>query len=97
MSEVQRPDINQIRELYINPIDAKSVEGEPFPDGSVSIKWLYKIKEDADGALVKNAAGKLVKGNMLKIFIVGKGKGWGESAPLGLNRRLGLCRLSGRW
>jgi hypothetical protein len=84
LSEVQRPDIKQIRELYINPIGAKSVKGEPFPDGTVSVMELYKAKEGADGALIKSVDGKLVKGDMLKVFVMAKGKGWGESAPAGL-------------
>lgn len=84
LSEVQRPDAKQIREIYINPIGAKSTAGAPFPDGTVSVMELYKAKEGADGALMKNADGKLVKGDLLKVFVMGKGKGWGETAPAGL-------------
>ena len=84
LSEVQRPDIKQVRELYINPTGAKSVKGGAFPDGSVSVMELYKAKEGADGALMKNADGKLIKGDLLKVFVMGKGKGWGETAPAGL-------------
>lgn len=84
LSGVQRPDAKQIREIWINPIGAKSIAGAPFPDGTVSVMELYKAKEGADGALMKSADGKLVKGDLLKVFVMGKGKGWGESAPAGL-------------
>ncbi len=84
LSEVQRPDAKQIREIWINPVGAKTVAGSPFPDGTVSVMELYKAKEAADGALLKSADGKLVKGDLLKVYVMGKGKGWGESAPVGL-------------
>ncbi len=84
LSEVQRPEAKQIREIFINPTGAKAVAGAAFPDGTVSVMELYKAKEGADGALMKNADGKLVKGDLLKVFVMAKGQGWGESAPAGL-------------
>ena len=84
LSEVQRPDVKQVRELYINSIGAKATAGAAFPDGTVSVMELYKAKEGADGALMKSADGKLVKGDLLKVYVMGKGKGWGETAPAGL-------------
>jgi Cytochrome P460 len=84
LSEVQRPDVKQVRELYINSIGAKATAGGAFPDGTISVMELYKAKEGADGTLMKNADGKLVKGDLLKVYVMGKGKGWGETAPAGL-------------
>jgi hypothetical protein len=84
LSEVQRPDAKQVREIFINQIGAKATAGSAFPDGTVSVMELYKAKEGPDGALMKNAEGKLVKGDLLKVYVMAKGKGWGETAPAGL-------------
>jgi Cytochrome P460 len=84
LSEVQRPDAKQIREIWINPVGAKAQRGGAFPDGTVSVMELYKAKEGPDGALLKDASGKLVKGDLAKVFVMGKFKGSGASAPDGL-------------
>ena len=39
---------------------------------------LYKAEENTDGTLSKGADGKLEKGALLKVFVMGKGRGWGE-------------------
>ena len=46
---------------------------------------LYKAEENTDGTLSKGADGKLEKGALLKVFVMGKGRGWGESAPAGMH------------
>jgi Cytochrome P460 len=84
LSEVQRPDNKQIREIYINSTGAKAVKGGAFPNGTVSVMELYKAQEGPDGTPVKSADGKMVKGPLLKVFVMGKAAGWGESAPAGL-------------
>ncbi len=84
LSAVQRPDVKQIREIYINPIGAKTIRGAAFPDGTVSVMELYKVQEAADGTPIKGGDGAMVKGALLKVFVMGKGAGWGESAPAGL-------------
>lgn len=84
LAEVQRPDAKQIREIWINPVGAKAARGGQFPDGTVSVMELYKAKEGPDGALLKDASGKLVKGDLAKVFVMGKFKGSGASAPEGL-------------
>ncbi len=83
LANVQRPDAKQIRDIYINNIGAKAVAGGKFANGTVSVMELYKAKENADGTLSKGADGKLEKGALLKVFVMGKGDGWGESAPAG--------------
>ncbi len=84
LSAVQRPDVKQVREIYINPVGAKAAKGGAFPDGTVSVMELYKAQEAADGTPIKGADGAMVKGALLKVFVMGKSAGWGESAPAGL-------------
>ena len=84
LAGVQRPDAKQIRDIYINKAGAGAAAGKPFPNGTVSVMELYKAKENADGTLSKGADGKLEKGALLKVFVMGKGEGWGESAPAGM-------------
>ena len=44
----------------------------------------YAALAAADGTLMKDADGKLVKGDLLRVFVMGKDAGWGASAPEGL-------------
>ena len=81
---VDRADAKQVRDMYINPVGAKVKAGEKFPNGTVSVMEIYKAQENDDGTLKKDADGRLVKGNMLKVFVMGKGEGWGDLAPAGL-------------
>ena len=81
---VDRADAKQVRDMYINPVGAKAKAGEKFPNGTVSVMEIYKAQENDDGTLKKDADGRLVKGNMLKVFVMGKGEGWGDLAPAGL-------------
>ena len=84
LTGVQRPDAKQIRDIYINTVGSKTATGKPFPNGTVSVMELYKAKENADGTLSNGADGKLEKGALFKVFVMGKGEGWGESAPAGM-------------
>ncbi len=81
---VQRPDNKQIRDIYVNSVGAATQAGGKFANGTVSVMEIYAAQVGADGMLVKGADGNLVKGNLLKVFVMGKGDGWGESAPAGL-------------
>lgn len=81
LAEVQRPDVKQIRDIYLNPIGHKTKSGEAFPYGSISVMEIYKAKTGPDGELLKGADGKLVKGDLAKVFVMGKNKGWGQDAP----------------
>ncbi len=84
IGQIQRTDNKQIREMWINPIGATAVKGGAFPNGTVSVMEVYKVQENADGTPVKDADGKMVKAALAKVFVMGKGEGWGESAPAGL-------------
>ena len=84
LPSVDRTDNKQVRDIYINPTGAKTKAGDKFPNGTVSVMELYKAQENADGSLKKDANGKLIKGSLIKFFVMGKGAGWGELAPEGL-------------
>lgn len=79
LSEIQRPDVKQVREIYLNPIGHSTKAGEAFPNGTVSVMEIYKAREAADGSALKGSDGKFVKGELLKIAVMGKDAGWGES------------------
>ena len=80
LSEVQRPDIKQVRELFINTVGAATKAGQPFPNGTVMVMELYKVKLDGETPVV-GPDGKLIKGDLAKIFVMEKGEGWGQEAP----------------
>ncbi|SOD39931.1 cytochrome P460 family protein [Nitrosovibrio sp. Nv4] len=79
LSDIQRTDTKQVREIYINPIGHSTKMGEDFPHGTITVMEIYKAREAADGTLLKGPDGKLVKGELLKIGVMGKGPGWGEN------------------
>lgn len=81
---VQRPDTKQIRDIYVNTIGAAAKAGGKFANGTVAVMEIYPVQLAADGTPVKGADGNFVKGNLAKVFVMGKGEGWGESAPAGL-------------
>ena len=78
---VDRPDVKQVRDIYINHTGAHTKAGGKFPNGTIAIMELYKAEENADGTLKKGSDEKLVKGALLKVFVMGKGAGWGDLAP----------------
>ena len=81
LSEIQRPDAKQVREIYMNTAAKSGSAATGFPNGSVFIMENYAAKVGADGQLEKGADGKLVKGDLLRVFVMGKNKGWGEDVP----------------
>jgi hemoglobin len=80
LSEVQRPDLKQVRELFINPTGAKTSQGQPFPNGTLMVMELYKAKMAGETPEI-GSDGKLVKGDLAKVFVMGKGDGWGQDVP----------------
>ncbi|MBM4120991.1 MAG: hypothetical protein FJ249_00130 [Nitrospira sp.] len=67
----------QVHELYVNPKGTKAVPGRPFPNGTVMVMELYKAKTESE-ALATGPDGKLVKGDLAKVFVMGKDEGWGQ-------------------
>lgn len=80
LSEVQRPDAKQVRELFINPVGAKANAGQPFPNGTAMVMELYKVKMNGE-VPETGPDGRLSKGDLAKIFVMAKGDGWGQEVP----------------
>lgn len=74
---VERPDTGQVRDIYLNPVAARAQAGQAFPDGSVLVMDLYAARKAADGSLARDAGGRLVRGELIKSFVMAKGPGWG--------------------
>lgn len=81
LADVQRPDAKQVRDMYIDPAGAKTKAGEPFPYGTVMVMENYAAKAKPDGALETGADGKLVRGPLVRIFVMEKAKGAGQDVP----------------
>ena len=81
LSGVQRPDNKQVREIYMNPVGAKATASGGFPDGTIFVMENFAAKTNPDGSLATGPDGKLVKGDLLRVFVMGKGAGWGQAAP----------------
>jgi hemoglobin len=78
LTAVQRPDAKQVRDIYLIPGADRTKAGDPFPDGTVIVMENYAAKANPDGSLVTGPDGKLVKGDLTRIFVMGKGEGWGD-------------------
>jgi len=81
LSAVQRPDAKQVREMYIDPKGNQTKAGDAFPYGTVMVMENYAAVVKSDGSLETGADGKLVKGNMVRIFVMEKAKGAGQDVP----------------
>ena len=77
-----RPDNKTVRDLYANAAAVQAGQaGRPLPSGSVLSMEVYQAKVDDKGALVKGSDGRLVKGNLVGIFVMEKRAGWGAEYP----------------
>ncbi|MDP3091392.1 MAG: cytochrome P460 family protein [Nitrospira sp.] len=79
LKEVQKPDA--VRDLYVNPVGSRTAQGQMVPNGTQFVMEIYSGKKAADGIFEKDAAGKLVKDKLAKVFVMGKGEGWGQDVP----------------
>ncbi len=81
LSAVQRPDAKQVREIYMNPTAASATAAGGFPQGTVFVMENYSVLESTDGKLATGPDGKLMKADLLRVFVMGKGAGWGQDVP----------------
>ena len=81
LSSVQRPDAKQVREAYIDPKGNQTKAGDPFPYGTIMVMENYAAVAKPDGTLEMGADGKLVKGAMVRFFVMEKAKGAGQDVP----------------
>ena len=78
LSAVQRPDAKQVREIYMNGTGAAATAARGFGYGTVFVMENYAAAANPDGTLKTGPDGKLVKGELLRVFVMGKGEGWGQ-------------------
>jgi hemoglobin len=81
LSAVQRPDAKQVREIYMNPEARQATAAGGFPNGTVFVMETYGARARADGSLETGSDGKLVKAELQRIGVMGKGSGWGQAVP----------------
>jgi hemoglobin len=79
LTNVQRPDNGQVRDIYVNETGARTQAGSTFANGSMFVMELYAAVANADGTFASGADGKLVRGELKKIFLMAKGDGWGAT------------------
>lgn len=79
LKEVQKPDA--VRDLYAYPVGARTAQGQMLPNGAQFVMEIYNAKKAADSTIEKDAACKLVKDKLTRVFVMGKGQGWGEDVP----------------
>ncbi len=84
LSAVQRANAKQVREIYMNKTGAAATAAAGFANGTAFVMENYAAKANADGTPVTGPDGKLVKGELQRVFVMGKGEGWGQAvaAPL---------------
>jgi hypothetical protein len=79
LSAVQRPDVKQVREIYMNPASRQATAAGGFGNGTVFVMETYAARTRADGTPETGPDGKLVKGELTRIGVMGKGEGWGQA------------------
>lgn len=79
LTDIQRPDAKQVRDIYINPTGYQAKAGQPFAPGTLFVMENWSIKE-ADGKAVM-VDGRLVKDKLLRVFVMAKGPGFASNVP----------------
>jgi hemoglobin len=85
LSAVQRPDLKQVREIYVNPLGFGAKAGQAYAHGTVFVMENWAARTGADGAPVTGPDGRLIKDRLLKVFVMEKGPGFGAKAPAELS------------
>lgn len=79
---VNRPDINQVRYLYANPVALQAArEGKPLPDGSVLVLEQHAAKLGADKKPVVGANGFYEAERFVAYAVMARNAGWGNGIP----------------
>jgi ketosteroid isomerase-like protein len=75
-----RPDGSEIMTTYVNPLAAAVEEtGQlPYPHGSVFVMEFAAPFRDGEGQLLRDSAGKLIKGEVAHVDVMRRGDGFGE-------------------
>lgn len=80
LTDIPKAEPKQVRDIYINPTGARASAGQNFPSGTVMVMEIYKAKMDGD-KIATGTDGKPVKGDLAKVFVMGKEQGWGDKLP----------------
>lgn len=81
LSAVQRPDVKQVREVYVNAAGNAVQQGGTYANGTVFVMENWAAKTSADGAPMMGPDGKLMKDKLLRVFVMNKGMGNGAKVP----------------
>lgn len=84
MRDIQRTDLKQIRDIYVNQVGTRTRAGEAFPNGTWFVMEIHSVKLNADGSPALDSAGKMSKDKLSRVFLMAKGAGWGDSVPAAL-------------
>ena len=80
LTDIPKGEAKQVRDIYINLTGARTSAGQNFPNGTVMVMEIYKAKMDGD-KLMTGMDGKPAKGDLAKVFVMGKEQGWGDKLP----------------
>ncbi len=79
---VNRPDINQVRYLYANPVALQAAkDGKALPDGSVLVLEQFAAKQGADKKPIAGANGFFEPDRFVAFAVMERREGWGSSVP----------------
>lgn len=78
LTDIQKTEARQIRDIYINTVGHAANRGDAFPAGTISVMEIWKPVMNDDGTPEMNADGKMIKDELSLVFLMGKSEGAGE-------------------
>ncbi len=75
LTDIQKTDAKQIRDIYINEVGHATDQGDDFPAGTLSVMEIWKPVMNADGTPEIDANGKMSKDELSLVFLMGKSEG----------------------
>lgn len=78
LPSIDKEATKQVRDIYMNPVAKGASPDKGFPNGTQMVMEIYSARTQADGTPLKDAGGRLVKGELSSIFVMGKDAGWGQ-------------------
>jgi plastocyanin len=74
-----RRDAKSVSYICFNDVAAQVKQGQPFPFGSVIVFESWRPKEDAQGGLIYDANGHMIRATLNAVFVMRKEPGFGEA------------------
>lgn len=84
LAAVQRPDVKQVREIYVNAAGNAVQKDGTYANGAVFVMENWAAKTNADGTPMLGPDGKMMKDKLLRVFVMNKGAGNGAKVPADL-------------